>query len=285
MIADWECNGVCLAGCLDRRHPALFGQLTAVLKQHGILVRTLAHVRDIWARDYSPLPVAPDRFIHFRYEPNYLTDHAEMRTDREVAVDYQDLGVCLASPINLDGGNVVTSGQRVILTDKVFRENPDWNRTKLTQELARLLEVEQVIVVPKEPYDPIGHADAMVRFVSPNRVLVNDYSTIDPSFGQRLTNVLARHGLDIVLLPYFQERRSSDGIPSAVGCFTNFLLTASVLVAPVYQHPSDGEAMETLRLAFPSLPIVPLDCTALAREGGILNCITAGFLTLPESAA
>src|SRR5206468_1187392 len=108
-------------------------------------------------------------------------------------------------------------------------------------------------------------------------VLVNDYSRVDPAFGERFLKVLRRHQLEIETLPYFHENRSRAGIPSAVGCFTNFLRTEKVLVVPAYGSKKDHVALRKLEAVFPGLPIVPLDCTELAREGGVLNCISATY--------
>ncbi len=111
----------------------------------------------------------------------------------------------------------------------------------------------------------------MVRFVDEQTVLVNDYSQVDPAFGERLNNVLRRHRLTIEQLPYYHEKKTTAGIPSAVGCFMNFLKTEKVLVAPIYGTEHDNIALRKLESVFAGLPIVPLDCTDLAREGGVLN--------------
>ena len=59
MIPDWEANVVFLAGMLKVRHPDLFTQLHSVLTLHGVEVRLLENVRDIWARDYCPIQIGP----------------------------------------------------------------------------------------------------------------------------------------------------------------------------------------------------------------------------------
>lgn len=277
MIPDWEADGVFLADMLKVRHPDLFTQLHSVLTAYGVEVRLLTHVKDIWARDYCPVQVEPGEFVQFRYEPDYLKDHPEFRTGREVGDLFHELGECRHSDINLDGGNVVTSRSKVVVTDKIYRENPSWDRSKLRDELRRVLKVEEVIVIPKEPYDPIGHADAMIRFINNDAVLVNDYAEVDPAFGTRLVNVLCRHGLTIELLPYFHEQRTTDGIPSAAGCFANFLRTENVVIVPAYGSQHDHVALERLTSLLPKVPVVSLDATSLAREGGVFNCISASF--------
>jgi agmatine deiminase len=282
MIADWEVNGVFLADMLKVRHLDLFTQLHSVLTSHGVEVRLLDNVRDVWTRDYSPIQVGPRKFVKFRYAPDYLRCDPLLRTGDEVVKAYQSLGNCRHSAIVLDGGNVVAARSRAILTEKIYRENPDWRRADLREELQRLLQVEQLIVIPKEPYERFGHADAMVRFIDEETVLVNDYAKVDPAFGDRLVKVLRRHGLAIEFIPYFHERRFKDGIPSAVGCFTNFLRTEKVVVAPIYGHKLDAAALKKLEVVFPGISVVPLDCTNLAREGGVLNCISATYRCPPR---
>lgn len=277
MIPDWEHNLVYLANQLKERHPSVFTRLQDILSSHGIEVRQLDNVRDVWARDYCPVQVLAKTMVKFRYEPDYLRDNPELKTGDEVLESLQDLGWCNRSSIVLDGGNVVGSKTKIILTDKVYRENSGWLRPTLRAKLRKLLNVDQLIVVPREPFDPIGHADAMVRFVDEQTVLVNDYSQIDPAFGERLDQVLRDHGLTIKYLPYYHENKIQAGIPSAVGNYTNFLRTEKVLVAPVYGTEHDEIALRKLASVFPELPVAPLDCTELAREGGILNCVCASF--------
>lgn len=200
-----------------------------------------------------------------------------MKTGDEVLDSLRGVSWCDRSSVTLDGGNVVGSKSKAVLTDKIYRENPGWLRSDLRAKLGKLLHVEQMIVIPKEPFDPIGHSDAMVRFVDEQTVLVNDYSRVDPAFGERLTRVLRRHGLTVELLPYDHEKKTVAGIPSAVGNYTNFLRTNNVLVAPVYGADDDAAALQKLEAVFAGLPVVPIDCTDLAREGGVLNCVSASY--------
>jgi agmatine deiminase len=280
MIAEWEVDGVFLAGMLKKKHPRLFAELQKILTAHGVEVRLLRDVSDIWARDFSPILVGPGEFVKFYYDPDYLKSYPRLRTGEEVVGSFADLGDCIVSPIVLDGGNVVSSRTKAILTDKIYKENRTWKRPELRLELQRLLQVEQLIVIPKDPTDPtdpFGHSDGMVRFINESTVLVNDYTPIDPAFGERLAKIFRRYGLAIETIPFSRERRSRDGIPSAVGNYANFLSTEYVVVGPVYGNARDQAALDKLTALFPEVPVVPLDCTELAREGGVLNCITANF--------
>lgn len=277
MIAEWKVDGVFLAGLLKKKHPRLFADLQKTLIDHGVEVRLLEGAKDVWARDYCPVQVGRRAFVKFHYDPDYLRKYPRLRTGADVVRSFADLGDCIVSPIVLDGGNVVSSPTKAILTEKIYKENPGWKEPELRLELQRLLQVEQLIIVPKDPYDETGHSDGMARFVNETTVVVNDYASTDPAFGNRLKKALRSCGLDIKSIPYYWERTRRGKFPSAVGCYANFLRTKHVVVAPAYGHILDQKALDRLRALFPKVPVVQLDCTELAREGGVLNCISANF--------
>ncbi len=281
MIPEWEVDCVFLAAMLESRHPELFRQLSQALTSHGIEVRLLKNVRDIWVADYSAIQVDRGKLVKFRYDPDYLKDQPDLKTGDLVSKCFRDLGNCRRSPIVLDGGNIVAARNKAIVTDKIYRENPAWKRVRLRDQLRQLLQIDELIVIPKEPYDPIGHADAVVRFISDDAVLVNDYSKVDPAYGHRLVQLLIRHKLEIETIPYVHERRSTAGIPSAVGCYVNFIRTKHVVVAPIFGAKTDQSALDKLNAVFHPVPVIPLECKNLAREGGVLNCIAASY-RLPE---
>ena len=186
VIADWETNRVFLAGMLEDRYGEVFRGLQRTLISHGIKVRLLSKVKDIWARDYCPIQIGPERLIKFRYDPDYLKDKPGLRTGDEVLQCLRGLGRCHRSGIVLDGGNIVASKTKAILTDKIYKENSALSRSELRDKLQKLLQVDQLIVIPKEPADLFGHADGMVRFIDEQSVLVNDYSKVHPDFGEKL---------------------------------------------------------------------------------------------------
>ena len=281
MIPDSKTNCVFLASSFEVRFPKLFARIRETLLAHEIKVRLVDVVRDIWLRDFCPVQVGPKEFVKFRYAPDYLRDSPKLRTGDEIVNSLGDLGQICRSDIILDGGNVVATEHKAILTDKIYKENPGRKRPDLRDELRRLLRVEELIVVPKEPYDPFGHTDSMVRFLDEHMVLVNDYPVAESRFRGRLAAVLREHDLAIELVPYFHEKLTRNGIPSAVGCFTNFLQTSRVIVAPTYDTDKHHDATQRLQALFPKVPVVPLDATDLARDGGVFNCVAAAYCVEP----
>lgn len=282
MISESKVDCVYLTALLGVRHPQLFKALKAWLLSQSVVVRILDNVKDIWARDFAPIQVADNALAKFRYAPDYLQGHEHLLTGDDVLNSFGDLGLCHRSEIVLDGGNAVGCRGKVILTDKIYRENPSWDRPRLRKHLEELFRVDHFIVIPKEPYDPVGHADGMVRFIDERAVLVNDYSGVDPAFGDRLFRVLRQAGLGIETLPYSHDRQSREGIPSSVGSYINFLRTGKTIVVPVYGTACDEIALERLAAVFPDVPVCPLPSTTLAGEGGVLNCVSATYRLPPR---
>ena len=143
-------------------------RLFAVLTEHGVDYHMLDGANDIWLRDFMPVRSRSGRYVSFRYEPSYLDDYPELRTDyaKQIASQFpmEDL---VRSDINLDGGNIVFSPSRrtAVISDRIFLENWGYSSAALVRELERLLEA-RVIIIPSLRSDMTGHADGMVRFIS-----------------------------------------------------------------------------------------------------------------------
>lgn len=272
MIPDWETNAVYFSDLLQGRHPKLWAVLSAKLQQAGIPCHVIRGTHDIWCRDCMPIQVDGSTFCQFVYSPDYLRGYEDLITPAATCrlANMKDYNTV---PLVVDGGNALAGRGRVIFTDKIYRENPGRKRSEIRKMLEAAFQA-QVIIIPKEPYDPIGHADGVVRFVSDDVVVINGYSAIDPSYGQKLMAVLKKHGLEVAEIPYFQEKRTTAGMPSAVGNYVNYLRVGNLVFAPAYGVAADDVAHRRLASLLPGVEVVPVDCCRLAREGGVLNCVS-----------
>jgi agmatine deiminase len=274
MIPDSETNAVFFSDLFPKRHPELAANLLRILKDARVKTALVPGTRDIWYRDYMPVQVGPGRFVQFTYRPDYLVGKYEhLITPPEVAEGLSCIKECVRSDIVLDGGNVVRWTDRAILTDKVYRENRRCAPERLGRRLREQLEVEKIIVIPREPYDRIGHADGVVRFIDGRTVFVNDYAAM-PAYRKRLHAALRQAGLEWQKMPYRPTENQTDGIPSAVGNYINFLQVGRTILMPVYGQKEDEAAARGLERAFPAGRVILLPCGQLAREGGILNCVS-----------
>lgn len=242
----------------------LFTALTA----HDVPYALLDGTRDVWVRDFMPVRTRSGQMISFRYEPSYLRDCPELRTDFRRDIAPQLALTPLYSDINLDGGNVVfsPSGARVLISDRVFSENPEYPSAALVRELSELLEAE-VLIIPSLKSDMTGHADGMARFLDDRTVLCNRPLS-SCGFEQQVKRAVQDCGLDAVDFPFVPT-----GGVNAVGCYLNYLETERVVFLPVFGIEQDAEAETSARQLF-SKEIVPVNIREIARQGGCLNCIS-----------
>lgn len=155
---------VYLSALLNSLYTDTCKRLTEILNKHNIPFAFLEGTKDIWCRDYMPVQTPSGKLIQFRYDPSYLKDPKYSDTRSDVKnVDEANNIKPVFSDINLDGGNVVMFGNKAIITDRVFSENPEWDKEKLLNELSTLLECEIIIIPAYKPdYDFTGHADGMI---------------------------------------------------------------------------------------------------------------------------
>ena len=273
MIPDWLTTRVYVSNLLAKQHPEVHASLAAILKNTGIILRTIPGTKDIWCRDYCPIQVAEDSYVQFIYRPDYLKGHESLITPAarcrlKIMTGYRKV------PLIIDGGNVVASEKRVILTDKIYRENRDRSRSEIRAMLEKAFGAE-CIIIRKEPFDRVGHADGVVRFITADVVVINDYSRLEPQYGQKLRAGLKRKGLSVEVFPYVPCRtRLSNQLDSAVGNYVNFLRVGNVIVLPAYGVRQDDMALKKAQALLPGTRIFQQPCRTLAEEGGVLNCVT-----------
>ena len=244
------------------------GKLFSALSDSGEEFALFDGAKDVWARDYMPIRTKRGQYISFRYEPSYLVDDPQLRTDFKADIaPHFDLPVTY-SDINLDGGNVVFSPSRTkaIITYRVFPENPEYDKNTLVSVLEKLLEAE-IIIIPSLDSDMTGHADGVVRFVNENTVIGNA-SPYKNGYEQRVKRALKKCGISVIDFPYFD----SAGI-SAVGSYLNFLETEKHVFLPVFGNERDETAVKCAKEVFKK-EIITVNINGIAEEGSVLNCIS-----------
>ena len=241
----------------------------AALNLFKIKYKLLNNTNDIWARDYMPVKTKSGKYVSFRYEPRYLANNLQLRTNfkTDIAPSLK-VDNLVYTDINLDGGNVVfsPSKEKVIISDRVFSENHGISEAELTSKLEKFLEAS-VIIIPSLKSDMTGHADGMVRFVDENTVVTN--APLSPyGFETKVKKSLQNYGFIVIDFPYFYSKGDS-----AVGCYLNFLETEQAIFLPVFGVDMDSEAVETAKNIF-NKTIVPVNINEIAKDGGVLNCIS-----------
>jgi agmatine/peptidylarginine deiminase len=273
MITGFNTNKVYLAkGMTLEKYVDATGYLLGTLhkqKVHWDFLPLTASPLHIWARDYMPVQVSKDKFVRFNYSPDYLKDNPEYKPDTSAILS--DLGIHVTdSDIIVDGGNVISCGNKVIMTDKIFRENPHYNRNGLIDKLSQLLEAE-IVLIPEDYYDEYGHADGMVRYIGEGCVLLNNYYDFDKALRKELLAALSPH-FNITELHY-------NAYTDKSWAYINFLHVGQHILIPVIEDKLGEIAFKQIDDAFPQCMCHPVyHCESIVREGGALNCSTWNIL-------
>ena len=258
----------CFSTLLPVLYPTDAETLFTALAAHDVPYALLEGTWDVWVRDFMPVRTGSGKLVSFRYEPSYLKNDPDLITDFR-----KDLAPQLSLPvtysnINLDGGNVVFSPSRtrVLISDRVFSENPEYPPAVLVRELSKLLEAE-VLLIPSLKSDMTGHADGMARFLGDRTVLCNRPLS-SYGFEQKVKRSVRAYGLNAVDFPFVPTGRIS-----AVGCYLNYLETEQAVFLPVFGIEQDAEATVSAQQIFHK-EIVTVNIREIARQGGCLNCIS-----------
>ena len=167
-------------------------------------------------------------------------------------------------------------GNKAIITDRVFSENPEYGHDELVKRLRELLECEIIIIPAYKPeYDFTGHADGMMRFINADTVLVNNVDQDFVYMKKAILAALEKAHLSYVNLPFF-EYKDKEHPDNAVGIYINYLEVGDLIVVPAYGYPGnkDADAVAKLKEVFPNKKIETIDYNAIALCGGVLNCTT-----------
>lgn len=289
MFNERRTNFVAISSGLEHRHYTVYDAITRACQSRGITVFPIVGAKNIWVRDYLPVQ-ANGVFTKFRY--GYGSDNPQFESLKVASADWHWLSDVRRSRIRLDGGNVIRHGERAILTDMIFRHNPEYPKSRLIARLEKLL-VSEVTIVPSEPGDDIGHADGICHFVPQSgRLLVHDYSRAGTAAYRRYHDRLLRalRDFDVVDFTYagqkcprITEKQFRSAHPGAdtfnpgFGYYVNLLVVGDIVFVPRFGIPEDDRAFMICRREFIGSTVFSVECARLSMEGGLINCVTMNY--------
>ena len=273
MIPDKQTTFLYLADTLPKNYPDFYKRFEKVLNNCKIEFDFLPNTKDVWAVDYMPIQTDIKRFVRFVYNPSYLQTKKYLKTISDVDAICREIGVeTLKTDIIVDGGNVTRWTNKVIMTDRVFIDNPIYERKELIKKLYELFQVDKLYFVPEQPSDFTGHSDGMVRFIDENTVVINDYKQEKKEFYRAFEIAIHNTGLEYIKIPYNVYENKS--INHANGDYINYLQMKNTIIIPTFGIEEDDEAVRQLESIFIGQNIATIDSNQIAYDGGILNCIT-----------
>ena len=292
MITDPLTNTVYFSSLLPEKCPVLNAHIIDALRKRDIPFTYLRGTKDIWCRDYMPIQIEKNRFVFYRYTPDYLQDKRglTLQTNPELvfheesnellrllsmSVEEEMRPISISHPVFhrfklelvMDGGNVVKCGDKVVMTDKVFVENKD----KTPQEVQRQIEESfqcEVVFLPWDRNEKYGHCDGIIHCLGDNRVLMTNYSDFDKDIADEYLRILEKY-FDVTILKYNVKRKHERS-----WSYINFLQIGTLVLVPQLGIPEDEQALEQISSALPDCEIVGIPALEAVSRGGALNCLS-----------
>jgi agmatine deiminase len=300
MFRDDAANVVYITRALDR-YPDVSSAMAKSLIDHGITVKRIEGTGNVWCRDYMPTQVDLNNFVKFNYkgygDPEAVKSGLAYNDYPQLVVPdecWNFLPGLTVSPIILDVGNVSRRNGKAIITEIIFKHNPQYQPKRLLQKLEGLLEAE-IVLIPVEPGDDLGHADGICKWIDDETVCINDTSVMqDPDYDEyteRLKLAFGIHGIECVPFAYAYNVRptmteeefrakypEADDFNPGFGYYVNFLQVKDLILLPVFGIGQDDWALKCIAKYYPGVKCVPIDCADLSMEGGLVNCTSMNYM-------
>lgn len=252
---------------------------------------------DTWARDFGPIGVIQDGsplLLDFTFNAWGMKFAADC--DNLISMRLAEQGAFVVPLVSnrdlvLEGGSVESDGNGTIMTTSMCllqeNRNPWLSKDQIENELKTRLGAEKVLWIENGYLtgdDTDGHVDTIARF-APNNTIV--YVGCDDTNDEQYESLKAMEDELLVATnakgePYRLLRLPSpapiceNDIPAfrLPATYANFLIMNHQVLVPVYNQPSDEEALAVIGDAFPGYKIVGIDCNALIKQHGSLHCVT-----------
>lgn len=253
---------------------------------------------EIWLRDIIGFNTGSNRIFKPIYNPDYCNyiytpDYVE-KIDYQVKeiIDKSIKFEIVEIPLILDGGNFVSNGEIVFITNKVIKNNST-NSEFIKDILFDYLGVKTIIIESNQN-DKLSHSDGYLNFLDKKRICLSKYPEIDflkedIKYLKRLESVLETNSLDIITIydrPIAEKvigggktlnDQSKECLNSARGIFVNFLILNNTIILPEYTIPNykktiDYNSLNKRILTNLGYNVISINCDELGKLGGSLHC-------------
>ncbi len=209
------------------------------------------------------------------------------------------------APLVLEGGSIHVDGEGTCLTTAECLlspgRNPQLSQPEIEAHLRDYLNVEKVLWVPRGVFndETTGHIDNLACFLRPGVLALTwtDDKT-DPQYERSaeaydfLMSASDARGRRLQVHKIHQpgpltiRAEEAEGVDSAegtiprragdrlAGSYVNFYLCNGGAVVPVFGHPHDAAALETLQNLLPGRRVVSVPAREILLGGGNIHCIT-----------
>jgi agmatine deiminase len=248
---------------------------------------------DLWCRDSGPTFVRNAKgdlaVSHIKF--NGWGNKQPYDNDGEIAERIAEkLGVpLLQTSLVGEQGGLEHDGAGLVLAHASCWVNPNRNpgtAEQIGQKLLTSVGGQKMIWAPGIMGADITdyHIDALARFISPGKVLIQLPAAIDPedpwsksAFETfeilKAATTLEGKPLDIVVLPEPVDIRSKS--KEFVASYVNYYICNGAIICSDFgDTKADGEAKEILQNLYPGRKIVALNTDPIGESGGGIHCAT-----------
>ena len=245
---------------------------------------------DIWVRDFLPVQnVCTGQLYQPFFNPRYANYTPQFTKEiRQTVLHYFPH----AQPCNvrIDGGNIVLSPDKkyafCMEKQTIFKKSEPEQKAYADKELKKALGVEEILWLPHQNGDKIGHIDGYIQFLGDylmeGSVELYGGITTGTLLDDKATDVLYRYINNIVpdtdkrvhLICKLQE--DSWNWLDASGLYVNFLETSKAVFVPQFGLPEDERAFNTIKRCTYKT-VIKVDCSQIAQYGGAVHCLTKEY--------
>ena len=275
MTTDNLTNTVYFSDLLPKKCPILNQHIVEALETNKIRYAYLSETKDIWCRDFMPIQIEEDRFVFYKYTPDYLQTpyyrRLQTNPDKVFQAPQNRLEQVTRNAITIDlvidGGNVVKCGDTIVMTEKVFVENKDKTRTEVERILKDAFRCD-ILFLPWDRKETFGHSDGIVHYAGDGKILLTNYDDSSLYYFRRFRKVLEKQ-FEVVPLKYATKRRHAHS-----WAYINFLQIGRLILVPQLGLEEDEQALEQIANALSDFEVIGIPALEAVRRGGGLNCIS-----------
>jgi agmatine deiminase len=230
----------------------------------------IADTDSYWTRDYGPW------YIFTGNDEQGIVDHIYNRprpNDDEIPVEF---GNYLSIPVYgmelvATGGNYMCDGLGVAMgTRLTYDENPEMTEEETNAMLFDYCGITQFAGLPYIEQGGIHHIDCWAKFLSPNKILVEEQTPTNPNL--EANAALMQTMISSWGTPYEIIRLPVQGNEA----YTNSLILNTKVLVPLFGTAHDAVALQIYQNAMPGYEIIGFDGSWLKDDA--LHCRVKGIV-------
>lgn len=247
-----------------------------------------------WVRDFGPYSLRTDRPNEVVWVASrFFCEVGQRPRDERMAKHFalQQNLTPLEAPMFLDGGNIQTDGQGLVITttqtldlNRLHGEN----RSAVSRKLREYLGANRIVYLEPLAEEITGHVDMFLTIPSPNVVVLGQYAPDQDPINrqildrnaQRLSEVQRDEGpLTIVRIPMPPRGANVFG-----GTYTNVVYANGILFVPKYADVDEAghrQAVEIYQRLLPDWKIVSVESSGWLAMQGSIHCLTKNLYRFP----